>query len=145
EVVSLDEHVGRSLVQQKLIARLASFFGLLALLLACVGLYGVLSYAVTRRTGEIGIRIALGARSGDVLWLVSREALALVSVGIVIGLVASLLATQAAASLLFELKPNDPLTITMATLLLAAVALVACYIPARRATKVDPMVALRYE
>jgi predicted permease len=145
EVVSLSEHIGRSLVQQKLIARLASFFGLLALLLACVGLYGVLSYAITRRTGEIGIRIALGARSGNVLWLVSREALMLVLMGIVIGLLASLAATQTAASLLFELKPNDPLTLVLATLVLAVVALVACYIPARRATKVDPMVALRYE
>jgi predicted permease len=145
EVVSLADHIGRSLVQQRLVARLASFFGLLALLLVCVGLYGVLSYGVARRTNEIGIRMALGAQSGDVLWLVLREALALVLVGVVIGLLASLAATRTAASLLFNLKPNDPLTITLATLLLIAVAAVAGYLPARRAAQVDPMAALRDE
>ena len=145
EVVSLSEHIGRSLVQQKLVARLASFFGVLALLLACVGLYGVLSYAVARRTHEIGIRMALGAQTGDVLWLVLREALALVLIGVVIGLIASLAATQTAASLLFDLKPNDPLTIKLATLLLLIVAALAAYLPARRAARVDPMAALRDE
>src|SRR5204863_6388744 len=108
EVVSLSEHIGRSLTQQKLVARLASFFGLLALLLACVGLYGVLSYAVARRTNEIGIRMALGAQNGDVLWLVLREALTLVLIGVVIGLLASLAATRTASTLLFGLQPNDP-------------------------------------
>jgi predicted permease len=145
EVVSLSDHIDRSLVQQKLIARLASFFGLLALLLACVGLYGVLSYAVARRTNEIGIRMALGAKSRDVLWLVLREALKLVLIGIVIGLVTSLVATKTASSLLFELKPNDPLTIILSTLLLLSIATLAAYLPARRAARVDPMVALRDE
>ena len=145
DVVSLSDHIGRSLVQQKLVARLATFFGLLAVLLACVGLYGVMSYGVARRTNEIGIRMALGARGGNVLWLVLREALVLVVIGLAVGLFASLALTKTAASLLYELKPNDPLTITLATMLLAGVALLAGYLPARRASRVDPMVALREE
>jgi len=145
DVVSLSEHIGRSLVQQKLVARLASFFGLLALLLACVGLYGVMSYGVARRTNEIGIRMALGARGRSVLWLVLREALVLVVIGLVIGLVVASLVTKTAESLLYELKPNDPLTIALATVLLATVAILAGYFPARRAARVDPMIALREE
>ena len=145
DVVSLSDHIGRSLVQQKLVARLASFFGLLALLLACIGLYGVMSYGVARRTNEIGIRMALGAQGRSVLWLVLREALLLVVIGLVVGVLASLVVTKTAASLLYELKPNDPLTIALATMLLTAVALLAGYLPARRAARVDPMVALRDE
>ena len=145
DVVSLSDHIGRSLVQQKLVARLASFFGLLALLLACVGLYGVMSYGVARRTNEIGIRMALGARGRSVLWLVLREALVLVVIGLGIGLVAALMVTKTAASLLYELKPNDPLTIALATVLLATVAVLAGFFPARRAARVDPMIALRDE
>ena len=145
DVVSLSDHIGRSLVQQKLVARLGAFFGLLALLLACVGLYGVMSYGVARRTNEIGIRMALGARAVSVLWLVLREALVLVVIGLTIGLVAASMVTKTAASLLYELKPNDPLTIALATTLLALVAVLAGYFPARRASRVDPMVALREE
>ena len=145
DVVTLEDHIGRSLVQQKLVARLATFFGLLALLLACIGLYGVMSYGVARRTNEIGIRMALGARGSSVLWLVLRESLVLVVVGLVVGVLASLAVTKTAASLLYELKPNDPLTIATATLLLAAVSALAGYLPARRAARVDPMVALRDE
>jgi predicted permease len=145
DVVSLSDHIGRSLVPQKLVARLATFFGLLAVLLACVGLYGVMSYGVARRTNEIGIRMALGARGVSVLWLVLREALVLVVIGLTIGLVAASLVTKTAASLLYELKPNDPLTIALATTLLAVVAVLAGYFPARRASRVDPMVALREE
>jgi predicted permease len=145
EVVSLTEFIDRSLVQQKLVARLASFFGLLALLLACVGLYGVMSYAVARRTNEIGIRMALGAQSRSVLWLVFREALILVAIGLVIGLLVSLATTKTAATLLFGLKPNDPLTIALATLVLTGVASLASYLPARRAARVDPIEALRDE
>ena len=145
DVVSLSDQIGRSLVQQKLVARLASFFGLLALLLACVGLYGVMSYGVARRTNEIGIRMALGAHGPSVLWLVLREALMLVVIGLVLGVAASLALTRTAASLLYELKPNDPLTIALATLILAGVAAFAGFLPARRASRVDPMVALREE
>jgi predicted permease len=145
EVVTLSEHVGRSLVQQKLVARLASFFGLLALLLACVGLYGVLSYAVARRTNEIGVRMALGAQPGNVLWLVLREALALVFGGVVIGLLAALFAAKLADSLLFGLKPTDPLTLAAAAVLLIVVGILASSLPARRAARIDPMVALRDE
>jgi ABC-type antimicrobial peptide transport system permease subunit len=124
---------------------LAAFFGLLALLLACIGLYGVLSYTVMRRTSEIGIRMALGAQRGHVLWRVMREALALVLIGVGIGLLASLGAARMASALLFGLKPNDPLTVTSAALLLTAVAALAGYLPARTAARVDPMVALRCE
>jgi predicted permease len=144
-VISLSEHIGLSLAQERLVARLATFFGLLALLLACIGLYGVLSYSVARRTNEIGIRMALGARRGDVLWLVLRESLALVGSGVVIGLLASFAATKTVSTLLFGLKPNDPLTIAAATLLLLAVAALSAYLPARRASRVDPMAALREE
>jgi len=144
-VISLSEHIGLSLAQERLVARLATFFGLLALLLACVGLYGVMSYAVARRTNEIGIRMALGAMRGNVIWLVLREALALVGAGVVIGLLASFAATKTVSTLLFGLKPNDPLTIAVAMLLLLAVAALSAYLPARRASRVDPMAALREE
>jgi ABC-type antimicrobial peptide transport system permease subunit len=143
-VISLTEHIGLSLAQESLVARLATFFGLLALLLACVGLYGVLSYAVARRANEIGIRIALGAMRRDEIWLVLREALALVGAGVVIGLLASLAVARTISTLIFGLRPNDPLTIAAATLLLAVAAL-AGYVPARRASRVDPMAALREE
>ena len=145
EVVSLSEHVGRSLVPQKLVARLAAFFGLLALMLACVGLYGTLSYGVARRTHEIGIRMALGAPSRNVLWLVLREALALVFGGVILGLLVASFVTRLAESLLFGLKPNDPMTMTAATILLIGVATVAGLLPARSAARVDPLVALRDE
>jgi predicted permease len=145
EVVSLSEHIGRSLTQQKLVARLAAFFGILALLLACIGLYGILSYAVARRTNEIGIRMALGAQRANVLWLVLRDALKLVIAGVAVGLLGSLAATQTVSTLLYGLKPNDPPTIAAAALLLLTVAALAGYLPARRAARVDPMVALRDE
>ena len=143
EVVSLSEHIGRSLVQQRLIARLASFFGLLALLLACVGLYGVLSYTVARRTNEIGIRVALGAQPRGIVVLMMREVLLLVALGAGIGLTAAMATTRLVSNLLFGLTPTDPLTIVMATLLLISVTALAGYLPARRASRVDPLVALR--
>lgn len=143
EVVRMSEHVGRSLVQQKLIARLSSFFGLLALLLACIGLFGIMSYSVARRTNEIGIRMALGADGGDVLRLVLREGLAPVLIGVAIGLPAALAGARLITSLLFGLTPADPLTICVATMLLLAVAALAGYLPARKASRVDPITALR--
>ena len=145
EVVGLSDYIDRSLVQQKLIAKLASFFGLLALTLSCVGLYGVMSYAVAQRTNEIGIRMALGAGSTNVLWLVMREVVRLVALGLGIGLLASYFSTRAAASLLFGLKPNDPVTIVLALSLLLGVAVLAGFLPARRAARISPMSALREE
>ncbi len=137
--------ISESMVRDRLMATLSGFFGLLALLLASIGLYGILSYGVASRTKEIGIRMALGARSREVLSLILREALLLVLVGVVVGLPVVYVSTRFASSLLFGLTPTDPLSLVGAALLLFAVAFVAGYIPARRATKVDPLVALRYE
>jgi putative ABC transport system permease protein len=142
---TMREVVDDSLVQERFVAEIASAFSLFALLLTCVGLYGVMSYMVTRRTNEIGIRMALGARKADVVRLVMREVLLLVVVGAVIGLAAALGTTQFVATLLYGLTPNDPVTIALATLLLLGVAALAGYLPARRATMVDPLVALRCE
>jgi putative ABC transport system permease protein len=135
----------QELVQERLLAQLSSFFGLLALLLACVGLYGVMSYDVARRTHEIGIRMALGAQRRDVVGLVLRETMLLVGAGVVIGLSGALWATRLIATLLYGLTPNDPLTMALAGLLLLTVATLSAYIPARRASRVDPMVALRLD
>ena len=145
EVLTLSERIDRSLVQQRLVAWLAAFFGLLALLLLCVGLYGTLSYSVARRTNEIGIRMALGAQRGAVIWLIFREAMLMVLIGVGIGLAVASPVTKMADSLLFGLKPNDPLTLVSAILLLIAVAALAGFLPAHRATKVDPLTALRHE
>jgi predicted permease len=131
--------------QERIIATLSSVFGLLALLLASIGLYGVMAYAVARRTREIGIRLALGAQNRDVLKLVIRQGMALVAVGLAIGLAGALVLTRFIAGQLYGVGTNDPATFATISLLLTAVALVACYLPARRATKVDPMIALRSE
>ena len=137
--------VENSLLRERLMALLSGFFGVLALLLACIGLYGMMSYSVAGRTNEIGIRMALGAKPRDVLWLILRETLMLVGAGVTAGLVASLIVTSLGSSLLFGLSPADPVSICVAVVVMLGVAAVAGYIPARRATKVDPMVALRYE
>ncbi|HZN12033.1 MAG TPA: ABC transporter permease, partial [Blastocatellia bacterium] len=134
-----------SLLRERLMATLSGLFGVLALALACIGLYGVMSYSVAGRTHEIGIRLALGAERRDVLWLILREALLLVLIGVAVGVPAVLAAARLAASLLYGLTPSDPVSIGLAALLLLAVAAAAGYLPARRATKVDPMVSLRYE
>src|SRR5215813_8176757 len=145
EAVLMSEHVARSLVHQRLIANLSSFFGVLALLLACIGLFGIMSYSVACRTNEIGIRMALGAERADVLRLVIREGLKPVLLGICIGLPVAIVGGRFISSLLFGLKPTDPFTIGLATFLLLAVAAFSGYLPARRAARVDPMTALRCE
>jgi predicted permease len=145
EVETLATQVAASLREERLLATLSSGFGLLALLLSCLGLYGILSYTVARRTNEIGIRMALGADRRDVLWLVLRDALRLVLLGVLLGIPAALAATRLVASQLFGIGAADPVAIVLATLVLLVVAAVAGYLPARRATRVDPLVALRYE
>jgi ABC-type antimicrobial peptide transport system permease subunit len=144
-IKTLTRQVDEALARESLIAGLSSFFAVLGLLLACVGLYGVLAYAVTCQTREIGVRMALGARRRDVLWLILKKTLALTLVGIALGVALALSSTRLIASLLFGLTPTDVTTLCSATLVMATVALLAGYLPARRASRVDPMVALRYE
>ncbi|HEU5409419.1 MAG TPA: ABC transporter permease [Candidatus Acidoferrales bacterium] len=142
---TLAGQVDKSIAGQSLVGKLSTFFGLLAAFLACIGIYGLMSYAVTRRTQEIGIRMAIGAGRADVLRMVMREVSVLVAIGLAIGIPAALAAGRWAQSMLFGLKAADPLTIVAATAAMLGVALLAGYLPARRASKVDPLVALRYE
>jgi predicted permease len=135
----------QSMLKERLLAVLSSFFGALALLLACVGLYGLMAYAVGRRTSEIGIRLALGAQRNRVMWLVLRETLWLTLAGVAIGIPLALWAAQYAKAVLFGISTADPLTIAATVAILIGVAALAGYLPARRAVGVDPMVALRYE
>jgi predicted permease len=139
------EETSEALAFQRLFARLTTVFGLLALVLAMIGLYGTMAYSVTRKTHEIGIRMALGANPSNVLSMVIRQGLALTLIGVVVGIIAALGVTRLISSMIYGVTPYDPLTFTMVAIVLVAVALLACYIPARRAMKVDPMVALRYE
>jgi predicted permease len=148
--ISLTFHVFESdirekLVRERLMATLSGLFGFLAAVLAVIGLYGVIAYMVQQRTNEIGIRMALGAGRVSILCMILSDALLLLAVGIVVGLGLSVALAKSASSLLFGVKPADPITLGLAAVLLAVVAATASYIPARRASKVDPMVALRYE
>src|SRR5262249_5250474 len=145
DVRTMENVVDNSLVQERFIAQLASFFSLFALLLACLGLYGIMSHGVVRRTREMGIRMALGAESTGVVWLVMRQSLMLLMIGIIVGVPAALLAARYISTFLFGLSTTDPATITISTCVLLSVAVLAGYLPARRASRIDPMLALRYE
>ncbi len=144
-VTSMDDVLGASVSQPRFSSQLIGVFAALALLLAAIGLYGLMAYSVNQRRSEIGIRMALGATRADILKLVLRHGSKLALAGIVTGLAASLAATRVLSSMLFAVTPKDPETFIAVALLLGAVALAACFVPARRAAKVDPMVALRYE
>ncbi len=145
DMKTLEKQVDNSLVTERLVATLSSAFGVLATLLASIGLYGVMAYTVARRTREIGIRMALGAATGNVVWLVMKEVLVLVGIGVVLGLGASWGLTRYVQKQLYGIQPNDLTTIVLATIGIAIVALAAGYVPARRATRVDPIRALRWE
>ena len=144
-VTTLDEQVSRSITDQRVVAQLSAFFGLVAVFLSAIGIYGLMSYVVSRRTNEIGIRMALGAERMHVRWLVMREILVLVAVGIAVGVPAALLSNRLVASMLFGLGASDPLSLLVAVAVMLLIAALAGYLPARRASRVDPMVALRYE
>jgi predicted permease len=145
DIKTLAMQVDESLVQERLIGTVSSFFGLLSLLLAAIGLYGIMAYVVNQRTHEIGIRMALGAQRGAVLRMVMGQGMKLVLIGMALGLAASFAATRLVASYLFGITPTDPVTFVGVPMVLLIVALLACFIPARRASRVDPMVALRDE
>jgi predicted permease len=144
-VRSMDQVLSHSLALRSFMMMLLSIFGGLALVLASVGIYGVIAFAVSQRTREIGVRMALGARPADVLQMVLMEGLKLVAVGVVLGVVAALMLTRLLEGMVYGVRVRDPLIFAMVNLVMAAVSLAACYIPARRATRVDPLVALRYE
>jgi predicted permease len=139
------EKIDQALMQERLFARLSSFFGFLALLLACVGLYGIMNYSVVRRTSEIGIRMALGAQRGSILRFVMQGVAAILAVGATAGVCISIAAVGVLQNMLFGLSARDPITLIVSACVLSAAALLAGYLPARRATKIDPLVALRYE
>jgi putative ABC transport system permease protein len=145
EVKTMDNYVSESLARPRVYSAMVTTFAVLALALAGIGIYGVISYSVSKRAHEIGIRMALGARRGSVLGLVMKQGLRLALIGTALGLIGALVLTRFLSSFLYGVKPTDPLTFITVSALLTAVALSATYLPARRATKVDPMVALRYE
>jgi putative ABC transport system permease protein len=145
EVATMTQVMSSSLATQRFNMTLLGIFAALAFLLAMIGIYGVISFSVSQRTHEIGIRMALGAKTGDVLQLILKQGLLLAVIGAGLGIVGAFALTRLMESLLFGVSARDPLTFTMVFLLLVAVALVACLVPARRAAKTDPMIALRYQ
>jgi predicted permease len=145
DVMTQRARIDQTISQEVAFARLCTAFALLALAIACVGLYGTMAYTVARRSGEIGIRMALGARRGRVIWMVLREVVVLTALGLAIGVPAALAAAKLVASFLFGMQPNDPLALTGSVATLLAAALLAGYVPARHASRIDPMVALRHE
>jgi len=145
EVMTLSEQVKRSTTNQRLVAQLSAFFGVLAVFLSCIGIHGLMSYMVSRRTNEIGVRMALGAERSQVLWSVLRESFWLVGLGIGSGVPVAIAGMRLIASMLYGLRASDPVTMLAGVVLLATVAALAGYLPARRASLVDPMISLRYE
>jgi putative ABC transport system permease protein len=145
DVRTMDDVVNRAVHQERLIAQLGGFFSVFALGLACLGLYGVLSFAVVQRTREIGMRVALGAQRRDVLALIIGKGLKLTLTGAAIGLAGGAAVSRLVSGLLYNVSPTDPVTFVSIMVLLLGVTVLASWLPARRATKVDPMVALRYE
>jgi ABC-type antimicrobial peptide transport system permease subunit len=144
-VTTQTDQIENRVAQERLFALAYSLFGGLALLLACIGLFGLMSYTVSRRTSEIGIRIALGAQRAGVVGMVLRESMIMVVIGVVVGLAAAIAAGRLVTAVLFGLAANDVWTITAAIALMTVVCVIAGYLPARRASRIDPMVALRYE
>jgi ABC-type antimicrobial peptide transport system permease subunit len=145
DVTTLSELIEGSVMDQKLLAQLSALFAMLAAFLAYIGLYGVMSYGIARRTNEFGVRMALGAARRDVLWIVLRDAIQLVGIGIAAGLVLFAGAGRMIRSVLYETAPSDPWALTAATAGMIIVAVVAGYLPARKATRIEPIRALRYE
>src|SRR5262249_7503659 len=145
DIRPLDQILAGSISQYRFYLMLLAFFASIALALAAIGLYGVISHTVRQRTHEIGVRMAFGAQAGDVLRLIVKHWMKLASIGALIGLAVALALTRLMKGLLFDVSATDPLTFVVVALLLLGVALLACWIPARRATRVDPMVALRCE
>ena len=144
-VTSLEEQVDGSIATKSLVARLSTFFGIVAVFLACIGIYGLLSYSVARRTSEFGVRLALGARSHMLLWMILRESILLLALGLAIGVPIALSSTRILKSQLYELSPLDPTAISIAIAAVSVMTLAAAWLPARRATKIDPVQALRTE